>query len=64
MPIPNPSLISLIKDIEKGNISKDSNKDIGKQSKKLESNDDLTPRTLKRVQSGENFIKFQWAWTL
>jgi len=61
---PNPSLVSLIKDIEKENILKDSNKDIGKQSRTLVSKDDLTPRTFKRVQSRENFIKYQWAWTL
>jgi len=64
MPILTPTLVSLIRDIEKENILKDSNKEIGKQSKKLESKDDLTPRTFKRVQSRENFIKYQWAWTL
>jgi len=66
MPFPNHFLSSFINEIEKENplkpyVLKDSNK---KDLDKLDVNANLTPRTFKRVKSRENFMKYQWAWTL
>ena len=35
---------------------------INKNLKKLK--EELSPRTIKRNISNDNFLKFQWAWTL
>ena len=66
MPIPNHFLSSFINEVEKENalnlyVLKDSNK---KDLEKLDVNTSLTPRTFKRVISRENFMTYQWAWTL
>jgi hypothetical protein len=47
------------KDINK-DINKDTNKDINKDINKKE----LSPKMRKRINSMDNFFKFQWNWTL
>jgi hypothetical protein len=77
MPSLNYSITSIIKDIkdikdiEQENILKENvlilkenNDIIEKSGVKFGVNTGLTPRSFKRALSSENFIKYQWAWTL
>jgi hypothetical protein len=56
MTIQTSSLMLIIKENQKSNKSVESPSP--KQTKKE------TPRTLKKIKSRENFIKYQWAWVL
>ena len=56
MTIQTSALMLIIKENEKSNKS-----DELMSPKKLKKE---TPRTLKKIKSRENFIKYQWAWIL
>jgi hypothetical protein len=67
MPGLNHFITSIIKDIdniEKENALKDNILILKENVDKFETKNGLTPRSLKRARSSENFIKYQWAWTL
>jgi hypothetical protein len=59
MTIPTSSLMLIIKENQKYNKSAESLESHSPKQTKKE-----TPRTLKKIKSSENFIKYQWAWIL
>ena len=57
--MPLPPIMLIIKEI-KNDIKNDNPLPGDKKTKIIKDN---TPRTLKKIKSRENFMKYQWAWT-
>ena len=55
------SISNILSEKIKKNTDKKANK---KANKKIDNIKELSPKIRKRVKSMDNFMKFQWTWTL
>ena len=55
----NLLMLRIQKDIENKSVLP-----ISKRNKKKNKKEEHSPKTLKKTRSNDNFMKFQWPWTL
>ena len=63
MPLSYPQIM-FIKDVDQIKKKAQESDNTKPQNTKIINPQDNTQRTLKKIKSSENFLKYQWAWTL